>query len=102
MLALLKVPEMYGAVTALAPSGRSCGMACATAAAPLEAPAHLTGFQFGVSPKHAAAAAAFAVPTLVVASNLSGCSRRRPPPSASAPGRRAPRRAGVASDCVAR
>ena len=68
VLAPLKVPEMYGAVTALAPSGRSCVPACADGGGAYSPKRQRTptGFQFGVSPKHAAA---FAVPTLVVASN---------------------------------
>ena len=71
VLAPLKVPEMYGAVTALAPSGRSCVPACADGGGTYSPKRQRTptGFQFGVSPKHAAGAAAFAVPTLVVASN---------------------------------
>ena len=71
VLAPLKVPEMYGAVTALAPSGRSCVPACADGGGTYSPKRQRTptGFQFGVSPKHAATAAAFAVPTLVVASN---------------------------------
>ena len=100
VLAPLKVPEMYGAVTALAPSGRSCVPAGADGGGAYSPKRQRTptGFQFGVSPKHAA----FAVPTLVVASNPLKplvAARCHPRQRRAAEHRR---RAGVAGNRVAR